>query len=217
MSRELEISEALASIRSQIPSGVNLIVVTKTYPISDIEILYRLGERNFGENRDQEGAIKSAALPEDAVWHFQGALQSNKLRSIVKWSDYIHSLDDLDHARKINQIAASLGKRCSVFIQINLDKTPTGDRSGIVDENLESFAETLLEMTNIEVVGVMGVAPLNDEPGPAFEKLSSCASRITKVIPSARYISAGMSGDFKVALQYGATHIRIGSSILGLR
>ena len=104
MSRASEITLNLEKIRLTIPENVTLIVVTKTYPISDIEILYEAGIRDFGENRDHEGAIKAPQLPADANWHFQGQIQSNKLKSILRWADYIHSLDDLQHAKKMNKL-----------------------------------------------------------------------------------------------------------------
>ncbi len=119
--RKAEIARALHEVRKTLPEHVTLIVVTKTFPLSDVEILYELGERNFGENRDGEGREKSEALPDDAIWHFQGGVQSNKLRSIVGWSDYIHSLDDLSHAKKISELALQMDKQQKCFIQINLD------------------------------------------------------------------------------------------------
>ena len=120
MSRSDEIARSLREIRGEINDEVTLIVVTKTFPLSDVEILYQLGERNFGENRDDEGALKSAEISSDAIWHFQGAIQGKKIRSIVSWADLIHSLDDLDHAKKIDDVAQALGKRQPVLIQINL-------------------------------------------------------------------------------------------------
>lgn len=221
MKREVEIAEALKRIRTEIPSDVRLIVVTKTFPVSDIEILYRLGERDFGENRVDEGAEKSLKLPEDAIWHFQGNIQSNKIRSIVSWAEYIHSLDNLRHATKIAEVARSLGKRQKVFIQVNLDlrdlPLKSEKRGGIDPGQFESIADSLLELSELEVVGVMGVAPLGEEPAPAFARLLEISHALQKKSATARFISAGMSGDFRTALAFGATHIRIGSSILGSR
>ena len=123
--RKDEISRALGKVRGKIPNHVTLIVVTKTFPVTDLQYIYELGERNFGENRDSEGREKAEFLADDGVkdivWHFQGGIQSNKLRSIVNWSDYIHSLDDFDHAKKISSFANSMKKKQNCFIQINLD------------------------------------------------------------------------------------------------
>ena len=217
-SRKEEISSSLNRIRSDIPSSATLIVVTKTFPVSDVEILYELGERNFGENRDEEGSEKSEALPPEAIWHFQGNLQSNKIRSIVGWADFIHSLDNQSHAKKINEAASSLGKSQKVFLQVNLDSgTGNENRSGIDPNNFEEFSEFLISLNNLELVGVMGVAPLGKDPAPGFELLYELCLRLRTKKSSASFISAGMSGDYPVALRFGATHIRIGSSILGSR
>lgn len=217
-SRKEEISSSLNRIRSDIPSSATLIVVTKTFPVSDVEILYELGERNFGENRDEEGNEKSEALPPDAIWHFQGNLQSNKIRSIVGWADFIHSLDNQSHAKKINEAASSLGKSQKVFLQVNLDSgTGNENRSGIDPNNFEEFSEFLISLNNLELVGVMGVAPLGKDPAPGFELLYELSLRLRTKKSSASFISAGMSGDYPIALRFGATHIRIGSSILGSR
>lgn len=217
-SRKEEISSSLNRIRSDIPSSATLIVVTKTFPASDVEILYELGERNFGENRDEEGSEKSEALPPDAIWHFQGNLQSNKIRSIVGWADFIHSLDNQSHAKKINEAASSLEKSQKVFLQVNLDSgTGNENRSGIDPNNFEEFSEFLISLNNLELVGVMGVAPLGKDPAPGFELLYELSLRLRTKKSSASFISAGMSGDYPIALRFGATHIRIGSSILGSR
>lgn len=219
--RTSEIAERLTEVRAQIPKEAKLIVVTKTFPMSDVEILYGLGQRDFAENRDVEGAEKSKGLPDDAKWHFQGAIQSNKLKSIVNWCDYIHSLDSLEHAQKISQLALQLDKQINCFVQINLDRftkvAQSTNRSGVNPLDLESFISGLEGLSGIKVVGVMGVGPLNAEPGPAFELLKKCSEQLQKSFPEARSISAGMSGDYLEALKHGATHIRLGSSILGTR
>lgn len=216
--RKKEIADALTSVRAEIPQHVTLIVVTKTFPASDVEILYGLGERNFGENRDSEGAEKSALLPDDAQWHFQGGIQSNKLRSIVTWSDYIHSLDEVSHAEKISTLALEMNKKQNCFIQINLDSDQRNEtRSGIERSELTRFVDQISPFSGINIVGVMGVGPLNSDPRPAFVELQSASHELQKVVPGATFISGGMSGDFHIALEYGATHVRIGSSILGSR
>lgn len=216
--RKKEIADALTSVRAEIPQHVTLIVVTKTFPASDVEILYGLGERNFGENRDSEGAEKSALLPDDAQWHFQGGIQSNKLRSIVTWSDYIHSLDEVSHAEKISTLALEMNKKQNCFIQINLDSDQRNEtRSGIERSELTRFVDQISQFSGINIVGVMGVGPLNSDPRPAFVELQSASHELQKVVPGATFISGGMSGDFHIALEYGATHVRIGSSILGSR
>ena len=219
--RQIEIKRALDDVRAELRPGVELIVVTKNFPISDLEILYALGERQFGENRENELSPKAEALPKDIDWHFQGTIQSNKLRAIVSVASYIHSLDELRHASKISELALEMGKKQSCFIQVNLDPEELAkqesNRSGIRAEEFKAFSESLLKLAGVEIVGVMGVAPLNEDPRPGFETLRNLSQELLKVAPGARYISSGMSGDYQIAMEYGATHIRLGSSILGPR
>ena len=219
--RQIEIKRALDDVRAELRPGVELIVVTKNFPISDLEILYALGERQFGENRENELSPKAEALPKDIDWHFQGTIQSNKLRAIVSVASYIHSLDELRHASKISELALELGKKQSCFIQVNLDPEELAkqesNRSGIRAEEFKAFSESLLKLAGVEIVGVMGVAPLNEDPRPGFETLRNLSQELLKVAPNAGFISSGMSGDYRIAMEYGATHIRLGSSILGPR
>ena len=219
--REIQIKSALDKVRAELKPGVELISVTKNFPISDLEILYSLGERQFGENRENELSLKAEALPEDINWHFQGTLQSNKLRAIVSVARYIHSLDELRHASKISELALEMGKKQSCFIQVNLDPdeiaNQESNRSGIKPAQFIAFAEGLLELSGVEIVGVMGVAPLNKDPRPGFETLRNLKEELLKMAPGAGFISSGMSGDYQIAMEYGATHIRLGSSILGQR
>ncbi len=216
--RTEELSNRLLQLNSEIPKSVKLIVVTKTFPISDIEILYKLGVRDFGENRDEEGSIKSLSMPEDAIWHFQGGIQGKKLKSIVGWSDYIHSLDSTQHAKKISELANSSGKVQNVFIQVNLDDDLRGaNRSGVAPEQLLRFVEEIAALNSISIVGLMGVGPLGRDPRPGFELLQKLSQKLQEVVPAARFISAGMSNDYQIAIECGATHIRLGSSILGSR
>ena len=147
-SREVEISENLAVVEERIASAlqqsnrrreeITLIAVTKFFPKSDLEILYGLGQRNFGENRDQEGSAKASELPSDIVWHFQGQLQSKKISSIIDWARVIHSLDSLDHARKFNQRLMGLGARRAFFLQVHLETART-DRGGGALEKSEDY------------------------------------------------------------------------------
>ena len=219
--RQIEIKRALDDVRAELGPGVELIVVTKNFPISDLEILYALGERQFGENRENELSPKAEALPKDIDWHFQGTIQSNKLRAIVSVASYIHSLDELRHASKISELALEMGKKQSCFIQVNLDPEELvkqeSNRSGIRAEEFKAFSESLLKLAGVEIVGVMGVAPLNEDPRPGFETLRNLSQELLKVAPNAGFISSGMSGDYRIAMEYGATHIRLGSSILGPR
>ncbi len=219
--RSQELSANLDSIRARIgaavqgsgrsPDEVTLIVVTKTFPASDVQILYDLGVRDFGENRDQEASVKSLELPDDCRWHFQGQIQSNKLKSIAEWADVLHSIDDISHARKLN----SLVSEKDIFVQVSLDNLP--NRGGVVPNLLPDFLEEISALANLNLRGLMAVAPLGEEPARAFSRLKELSDQVVRVHPKAHEISAGMSNDFEAAVAQGATHIRIGSQILGVR
>ena len=219
--RSQELSANLDSIRARIGAAVQgsgrssdevtLIVVTKTFPASDVQILYDLGVRDFGENRDQEASVKSLELPDDCRWHFQGQIQSNKLKSIAEWADVLHSIDDISHARKLN----SLVSEKDIFVQVSLDNLP--NRGGVVPNLLPDFLEEISALANLNLRGLMAVAPLGEEPARAFSRLKELSDQVVRVHPKAHEISAGMSNDFEAAVAQGATHIRIGSQILGVR
>ena len=219
--RREELSENLGAIRSRISvaaqnSGrsteeITLIVVTKTFPAADAQILYELGVRDFGENRDQEASIKSTELPDDCRWHFQGQIQSKKLKSIANWADVLHSIDDVAHASKLNSLVTSK----DIFIQVSLDNLP--NRGGVLPDLIPEFLGEISVFSNLKIRGLMAVAPLDEDPAEAFKRLKELSDRVVKLHPEAREISAGMSNDFEAAISQGATHIRIGSQILGVR
>ena len=224
MNRIDEISSNLEKVNEQIKLAaekanrssdeVTLIAVTKTFPVSDIEILYSLGIREFGENRDQEASGKVSQLPDDAKWHFQGQIQSNKLKSITSWASYIHSVDQLKYAQIISQYSG--GKEKPSFIQVSLDKPPQS-RSGINPLGLLELAGAISELPGISLQGLMAVAPVDSPAEDAFAELVAIRSDFLRTFPAAKSLSIGMSGDYQIAIKYGATHIRIGSSILGIR
>jgi pyridoxal phosphate enzyme (YggS family) len=220
--RKEELSRNLESVRTRIfdatgrvgrlAEDVTLIVVTKTYPITDVEILHDLGIRNFAENRDHDGREKSKVVP--AIWHFQGQIQSNKISSIASWADVVHSLDDLRHLRLLSA-AVPESKVLSIFIQLSLDPQP--GRGGVAPQDLSRLAELVFAEPSLSLQGLMAVAPLGENPENAFLRLAQIHSDFRRQFPSSPSLSAGMSGDFEWAIENGATHVRIGSSILGNR
>jgi len=224
MSRVDEISANLEKVKEQIKlaaasanrlsDDITLVVVTKTFPVSDIEILYSLGIRDFGENRDQEASAKVGLLPKDVRWHFQGQIQSNKLKSIISWASYIHSVDQLRYAQMISDYSA--GNEKPIFMQVSLDKPPQS-RSGVNPSELLELAGAISELPGIRLQGLMAVAPVNSPAEQAFAELEDIRSDFLSTFPDAKSLSIGMSGDYQIAIKYGATHIRIGSSILGIR
>lgn len=205
---------AAAQAAGRSPSEITLIAVTKTFPVSDLEILYELGVRNFGENRDQEAAPKVGALPADITWHFQGGIQSNKLKSISNWASVIHSVDKFKYAQMISQF--SVGKTKEIFIQVSLDTLPQS-REGVDPADLMQLAEQIMSLPNIQVKGLMAVAPLDQPTEQAFVRLQQIQQKFIQLYPAASSLSSGMSGDYELAISLGATHVRIGSSILGNR
>jgi len=224
MSRVDEISANLEKVNEQIKlaaasanrlsEDITLVAVTKTFPVSDIEILYSLGIRDFGENRDQEASEKVGLLPMDVRWHFQGQIQSNKLKSITSWASYIHSVDQLRYAQMISDYSA--GNKKPIFMQVSLDKLPQS-RSGVNPSELLELAGAISALPGIRLQGLMAVAPVNSPAEQAFAELEDIRSDFLSTFPDAKSLSIGMSGDYQIAIKYGATHVRIGSSILGIR
>ena len=205
---------AAAQAAGRAPSEITLIAVTKTFPVSDLEILHELGVRNFGENRDQEAAPKVGVLPADITWHFQGGIQSNKLKSISNWASVIHSVDKFKYAQMISQF--SVGKTKEIFIQVSLDSLPQS-REGVDPADLMQLAEQIMSLPNLQVKGLMAVAPLDQPTEQAFVRLQQIQQKFIQLYPAASSLSSGMSGDYELAISLGATHVRIGSSILGNR
>ena len=207
-----EVKERIKSAANSVnrdPNEIQLIVVTKTFPISDIEILCDLGELNFGENRDQEAGPKAQTIP--ATWHFQGQIQSNKIKSICEWADVIHSISSEKEILKFAQSA----RKHQVFLQVSLDGQV--GRGGASPADLAQLADLVNESNNLELLGLMAVAPLGVEPMKAFADLAQINQGFAGQFPNSKFLSAGMSGDFEAAIKNGATHIRVGSSILGSR
>lgn len=220
MNRYLEIERNLHDVRERISkaathsgrevSELTLIAVTKNFPVSDIEILMKLGISNFGENRDSEAVSKAAAVK--GTWHFQGQIQSNKLKSICSWSQVIHSLDDLRHFKMIEKYATH---PLQIFLQVNLDGAK--NRGGAEIQELFALAQAIEDNSHHNLAGLMAVAPLGGNPNLAFSRLRQMHSDFIRDFPGATSLSAGMSGDFEEAISHGATHLRIGSQILGSR
>ncbi len=206
--------EAAAMLAGRDSADITLIVVTKTFPVSDAHVLYELGVREMGENRDEEGALKSEHLPIDVRWHFQGQIQGRKIKSISGWADVVHSLDSTSHAQKFD--VENENRVQEFFLQINLEPQRL-DRGGIPAQELAAFVQFLREQTQLKVAGLMTVAPISMMPAEAFSQLKGLQPTLLDIYPEAKALSMGMSNDFEAAISAGATHLRIGSSILGSR
>jgi len=214
MNRLEEISHNLEVVRAKIAAvatgPVTLIAVTKTFPASDVQLLKQLGVEDFGENRDAEGSDKSQIV--QGTWHFQGQIQSNKLKSITAWASVIHSLDDSRHFEIIEKVAPH---PLSIFLQVSLDGAHNRGGAGV--DQLYQLAEKVSGSMTHTLAGLMSVPPVGMDPEAAYSQLSVIRTEFLRRFPKADSLSAGMSGDYEVAISHGATHVRVGSSILGSR
>lgn len=194
------------------PREVTTIVVTKFHPASLIRELYALGARHVGENRHQDAAPKHHELLDlDLTWHFVGQLQSNKARQVASYCDVIHSVD----RRSLVDALAKYDGAIDVFLEVNLTSVP--GRGGVEPSDLVSLAEDTLAAGNLRLRGLMAVAPQDESPAHAFDRVLDYRESLVKVAPEATDLSLGMSGDFAEAIARGATHLRIGTAITGKR
>lgn len=227
--RRGELAANLAKVRDRIaaacaaagrdPAEVSLVAVTKTYPASDVALLAGLGVTEIGENRDQEAAPKAAALAAGAVpvrWHFVGRLQRNKCRSVAGYADVVQSVDSVRLANALAAAAQSHGRALDVLVQVSLD----GDTSRggtLPGADLDAVAAAVAGHDALRLAGLMAVAPLGEPPDAAFARLADIAARFRVDHPTALVLSAGMSDDLESAISFGATHVRVGSALLGRR
>jgi pyridoxal phosphate enzyme (YggS family) len=204
------------------PRDVALIVVTKFFPASDVEWLCQLGVTDIGESRDQEASVKVAALPsrirERLQVHFVGQLQSNKVPSLVTYADTVHSVDRGKLVGALERAANAAGRDLDVLIQVSLNAAFAGQgRGGMPPDGVAELAEQVAATQRLTLRGIMAVAPIGADPAEAFAHLAAVAQGVRSDHPAATWISAGMSADLEAAVANGATHLRVGSAILGSR
>ena len=226
--RRAEIEAGLDAVRRRVedacavagrsPDEVTLVVVTKFFPASDVRLLAELGVAHVGENRHQEAVEKAAACADlDLHWHFIGALQSNKAAAVAAYADTVHSLDRVKLVTGLSRGALDRGRDLDVLVQVSLDPPGAQGRSGAPAEEVPALVDRVLEADGLVLRGVMGVAPLGGDPDEAFARLARTSAEVQVPAPTASWISAGMSGDLETAVRHGATHLRIGSAVLGAR
>lgn len=198
------------------PAEITRIVVTKFHPASLVTELYGLGVRDVGENRQQEFSAKAEEIgPLDGLrWHFIGQAQTKKARAIRAAASVVHSVDREKLADALDRAGEGLPP-LDVLVQVNLTEDP--GRGGVAPGDLERLAEHVAGCETLALRGVMAVAPLDVEPASAFATLAGYAERVRRVVPTATWMSAGMTADFAEAIAAGATHLRIGSAITGPR
>jgi pyridoxal phosphate enzyme (YggS family) len=200
------------------PDDVTLVVVTKFFPESDVRLLADLGVRAVGENRHQEAAAKAAACADlQLSWHFIGSIQSNKAAAIVGYSDVVESVDRVKLVGPLDRGADDRGRAVDCLIQVSLDPPDAVGRGGARPDQVPAIATAISEAVALRLRGVMAVAPLGEPPLPAFERLAEVAADLRRDHPDAVLISAGMSADLEDAVRCGATHVRVGSAVLGPR
>ncbi len=215
--------DSAAKAASRSSDEIELVVVTKNHGFELALELLSLGENQFGENRDQEASAKAQQIAEALIpgqlaptWHFVGQLQSNKVKSMLTYSSVLHSLDRLSLLNELaKQLAKTPEKALDVFIELNLTDDP--NRGGIEPKHLAEFTEQVLTVPQLKLLGVMGVAGLDVDPAVDFDRILTSSQQVQTLSSSAKFISAGMSGDFEQAIGYGATHLRIGTAITGKR
>lgn len=215
--------DGAAKAASRSKSEIELVIVTKNHGFELALELLALGENQFGENRDQEASAKAAQVSQSLApgelaptWHFVGQLQTNKVKSMLTYTSVLHSLDRLSLLKELEkQLVKTPEATLDAFIELNLTDDP--NRGGIELKNLLEFSEQVLKVSQIRLLGVMGVAGLGVEPAVDFATILSSSEKLQSISASSKYISAGMSGDFETAIGFGATHLRIGTAITGNR
>jgi pyridoxal phosphate enzyme (YggS family) len=223
--RPAELTAALAHLRARIQAActaagrdageVTLIAITKTYPVADARTLLDLGVTDLGENRANDARDKAVELPQ-ARWHFVGQLQTNKARVVARFATAVHSLDRAALVEALDRAVANAERPpLQVFLQISLD----GDerRGGIAAADVAALADEVAAAAHLDLAGVMAVAPQEMAAADAFARLRDVSLALRADHSAAAAISAGMSGDLEPAIQHGATHVRVGSALLGRR
>jgi pyridoxal phosphate enzyme (YggS family) len=237
--RRTELADALATLRSRLKRAaenagrkvdeIELLPITKFFPVTDIAILFELGCRSFGEAREQEASHKVAELPtlvsaDAPQWHMVGQIQRNKAKAIAGWADTAHSVSTAKVISALDRAAAQRladGSRSAplhIYIQLSLDGDPT---RGGVDVNdpaaVDEICAQVADAQALELVGVMGVPPLDADPDTAFARFAQEHRRVMADHPRATGLSAGMSDDLEIAVKHGSTCVRVGTALMGAR
>ncbi|WP_369270461.1 YggS family pyridoxal phosphate-dependent enzyme [Streptomyces sp. R11] len=232
--RKGELAANLAKVEARIAAAcaaagrgreeVTLIVVTKTYPASDVRMLSELGVRHVAENRDQDAAPKAAACSDlPLAWHFVGQLQTNKVRSVVGYADLVQSVDRSKLVTALSKEAVRQEREVGCLIQVALDagESARGERGGVAPGGVAELADLVAKAPGLRLDGLMTVAPLSGEyegrQQAAFERLMDLSTDLRRAHPTANMVSAGMSADLEDAVAAGATHVRVGTAVLGVR
>lgn len=223
-SRRAELQQNLDRIRGRIaaaaaesgrdPGEITLIAVTKTFPAADVQLLAELGVADFGENRDQEARPKASAAP-DSHWHFLGRLQRNKARSVASYAGTVHSVDRPDLIEALDRAAIANDRTLQIFLQLSLDSDK--HRGGAAAADIPELAMQVQRAERLRLVGLMAVPPLGSDADLAYSECAGIRRELRQEHPEATAFSAGMSADLEIAVRHGATHVRVGTALLGGR
>jgi len=226
VSRSEQLGARLRAVRARIDracaaagrdvASVTLVVVTKTYPASDVRLLSSLGVTDVAENRDQEAAAKVAESAGLGLrWHFVGQVQTNKARSVARYASCVHAVDRPTLVVALSRAAQERAVPLDCLVQVSLDGDPA--RGGVPVPGVGELARQIAEAPGLRLRGLMAVAPVGADPDRSFSVLPGLQERLNSSFPSADMISAGMSGDLEAAIRHGATHLRVGTAVLGQR
>ncbi|MCU0300463.1 MAG: YggS family pyridoxal phosphate-dependent enzyme [Candidatus Nanopelagicales bacterium] len=232
--RRAELAAHLAAVHERIDAAcravgrsgeeVTVVAITKTFPASDVRLLAGLGVRHVGENRDQEARPKAEACRDlDLTWHFVGQLQRNKAASVARYADVVESVDRGRLVTALDRAAGEVGRRIGACVQVDLDERAhvpepgVPGRGGCPPAEVLDLAGQVAASRHLDLLGVMAVAPLGADPVAAFDLLAAVHAQVLAEHPAAGMRSAGMSGDLEAAIAAGATHVRLGSALLGRR
>jgi PLP dependent protein len=224
-----EIADSLERVRSQIAEaakksgrsvdGIELVAISKTHEAEKVRAAFDAGQQLFGESRVQEARAKIPLLPSAARWHFVGRLQRNKIRQALPLFEFFHSVDSFELARDMNRIADEEGMRPRVLLEVNV--AGEGSKIGFAPDSLRAQMEALLELPRLTIEGLMTIPPLAPEAEASRryfvmlrELRDQFASEFQIALP---HLSMGMTGDFPVAVEEGATLVRVGTAIFGKR
>ena len=211
------IADNIRKLKSELPSTVELVAVSKFKPVEAIREAYEAGQRSFGENRPQELAAKAPQLPGDIVWHFIGPLQTNKVKMVVPYAHLIHSVDSERLLAEIDKAARAAGKVMDCLLEIHIAEEQT--KQGFTPDEAVALAREAGRYPNIRLRGVMGMATFTDDREQVrreFRSLKAVSERLS-FLPGCDTVSMGMSGDWPIAVEEGTTIVRIGTAIFGKR
>ncbi|MEO5853512.1 MAG: YggS family pyridoxal phosphate-dependent enzyme [Nocardioides sp.] len=229
MTRAEEVAANLVVLRRRIADAcgdagrdaaeVGLVVVTKYFPASDVRILADLGVTDVGENRHQEAQAKAEECADlGLTWHFIGGLQSNKAAAVASYADVVESVDRVKLVGGLERGAHERSHEVDCLVQVSLDPPgASGARAGVDPAQLDEVAAAVEAAGSLRLRGLMAVAPLGEDPAAAFARLAVVRAEFVAGRPGATWLSAGMSADLEAAVAVGATHVRIGSAVLGPR